>query len=887
MDYTMPEVHSNEKDFLQRITEVIEKNLSNEQFGVSELAKEIGMSRSSLLRKVKKITHVSVSQFIRELRLKRGMEMLGQTELTVSEISYKIGFNSTSYFVKCFREYYGYPPGEVGKNQSKNGGVDQDGQSHQLAAIMFTDIQGYTALMQQDEKQALAFRNRHREVFNATTKKFKGRILQYYGDGTLSTFQSAIDAVKCGIELQQAFQQAPSIPVRIGIHSGDIIFSADDIIGDGVNVASRIESLAAAGSVFISDKVYDEVKNQSGIQTTPMGTFELKNVDKPIEVFAIANPGLVIPEKDQIGGKVKAGLAEAPRTSIRKKRRKGVTGILIAALLLTVGYLINTTGIFDRIGNNHSAVRSAEMEKSIAVLPFINDSSDSSNVYIINGLMESILNHLQKIEGLRVISRTSVEQYRNSAKLLPEIGQELNVYYLVEGSGQKIGDQVLLNVQLIEAPNDNHLWSEQYNKEVTDIFGLQIEIAKKIADEIEVIITPEENAQIDKQPTDNLAAYDAYLKGREFFNQGNGAGLLAAIPWYEKAIELDPEFAHAHAGLAITYFFLDFNQSDKKYTNQINSHADKALLYDSELETSLIAKAVYYLQLGDYASALPHLEKALAYNPNSVLVLNILSDYYTRFAPDTKKYLEYALKATRLDIASQDSTTASYTYLHISNALIQSGFVTEAEKYINKSLSYDPFNIYSNYVKAFILYARDQDLEKTKILLLDVLAKDTTRLDVLQEVAKICYFMRDYDCAFKHYKRFSDTRTAFNLDMYRVEDIKIANVMKQAGEEAAANQMLQDFESYVTSDQSIYKPLNLAMIAAYKGDNNLALQKMREFSETAENFHYWILLFFKTDPLMDDLKELPEFNKIMLDLETKFWDQHEEVKVSLVEMGLI
>jgi class 3 adenylate cyclase/TolB-like protein/Tfp pilus assembly protein PilF len=883
----MPEVHSNEKDFLQRITEVIEENLPNEQFGVFELAQKVGMSRSSLLRKVKKLTRVSVSQFIRELRLKRGMEMLGQTELTVSEISYKVGFNSTSYFVKCFREYYGYPPGEAGKNQEKNGGIDQDGHSHQLAAIMFTDIQGYTALMQQDEEKAVAFRNRHREVFNTTTKKYKGRILQYYGDGTLSTFQSAIDAVKCGIELQQAFQHVPAIPVRIGIHSGDIIFSADDIIGDGVNVASRIESLAAAGSVFISGKVYDEVKNQSGIQTTPMGTFELKNVDKPIEVFAISNPGLVIPEKDQIGGKVKTGLTEAPQQSIRTKRRRGITGIIIAALFIAFGYLMNTTGIFDRAVTTESTVGSAKMEKSIAVLPFINDSNDSSNIYIINGLMESILNHLQKIEGLRVISRTSVEQYRNSAKLLPEIAQELNVYYLVEGSGQKIGDQVLLNVQLIEAPNDNHLWSEQYNRELTDIFGLQIEIAKKIADEIEVIITPEENAQIDKQPTDNLAAYDAYLKGREFFNQGDGAGLLAAIPWYEKAIELDPEFARAHAGLAITYFFLDFNQSDKKYTKQINSHADKALLYDSELETSLIAKATYYLQLGDYASALPHLEKALAYNPNSVLVLNILSDYYTRFAPDTKKYLEYALKATRLDIASQDSTTASFTYLHISNALIQSGFVTEAEKYIKKSLSYDPFNIYSNYVKAFILYARDQDLAKTKILLLDVLAKDTTRLDVLQEVAKICYFMRDYDCAFKHYKRFSDTRTALNLDMYRVEDIKIANVMKQIGEEAAATQLLQDFESYVSAEQSIYKPLNEAMIAAYKGNNSMALQKMREFSSTAENFHYWILLFFKTDPLMDDLKDLPAFKKIMLDLETKFWDQHEEVKVSLVEMGLI
>ena len=175
--------------------------------------------------------------------------------------------------------------------------------TRQLAAIMFTDIEGYTALMQQDEARAIRLRDKHRLIFNSITEKYNGRILQYYGDGTLSIFDSAIDAVQCGIEMQHGFQKEPVVPVRIGIHTGDIIFSEDEVIGDGVNVASRIESLSVPGSVFISDKVYDEIKNQESIETSRLKKFKLKNVVKPIAVYAIANIGLIVPALEEISGK--------------------------------------------------------------------------------------------------------------------------------------------------------------------------------------------------------------------------------------------------------------------------------------------------------------------------------------------------------------------------------------------------------------------------------------------------------------------------------------------------------------------------------------------------------------------------------------------------------
>ncbi len=178
--------------------------------------------------------------------------------------------------------------------------------TRQLAAIMFTDIEGYTALMQQNEEKAIQARERHRRIFNSITEKYEGRILQYYGDGTLSIFNSAIDAVKCGTEMQLGFLEEPPIPVRIGIHLGDIIFSEDEIIGDGVNVASRIESLAVPGSVFISDKVYDEIKNQESLQTSLLKTFKLKNIERPTDVYAISNVGLIVPNPEDIRGKTEA-----------------------------------------------------------------------------------------------------------------------------------------------------------------------------------------------------------------------------------------------------------------------------------------------------------------------------------------------------------------------------------------------------------------------------------------------------------------------------------------------------------------------------------------------------------------------------------------------------
>jgi len=420
--------------------------------------------------------------------------------------------------------------------------------TRRLAAIMFTDIQGYTALMQQDEEEAIKIRTRHRDVFNNLTAKFNGKILQYFGDGTLSIFDSAIDAVRCGMELQLAFQQEPVIPVRIGIHSGDIIFSDDDVIGDGVNVASRIESLAVPGSVFISDKVYDEIKNQPSIQTKSLKTFELKNVDRPMEVFAISNKGLVIPGIDEIDGKtadsdLKSRLPDKKILSKKKKRIRYIFPSALFILVFVAVYLVFKYVDF----STGSKIDSSD--KSIAVLAFDNMSNDPDQEYFSDGISEEILNALVKLEGLNVAGRTSSFSYKGKDIDIRTIGDELNVSMVLEGSVRKSGNRVRVTAQLINVDDGYHLWSEQYDRELDDIFAIQEEIADNIAGMLKLTVLDITERTL---PTENIDAYELYLKGVYFLRQ-DLEGTEKALEYFQKAIDVDPNYALAYAGLADAY----------------------------------------------------------------------------------------------------------------------------------------------------------------------------------------------------------------------------------------------------------------------------------------------------------------------------------------------
>ncbi|WP_435133025.1 helix-turn-helix domain-containing protein [Formosa sp. A9] len=678
--------------FLSEAKSLVLDQISNEQFGVSELAEAMHMSRSNLLRKIKKLTGLSASQYIREIRLQKAAELLLETDMTASEISFEVGFSNTSYFTKCYREYFGYPPGET-------------------------------------KKQATAA---------SETKVI------------------------------------PEVPI--------------------------------------------ESSNKLRIY------------------FALA----------------------------------------IALLIIVIAFFRNDL---------FSKPPEIELEKSVAFLPFKNLSQDPNNLYFINGIMEASLTNLQKIEDLRVISRTSTEKYRNQSATVAQIGKELNVSYLVEGSGQKIDNSVLLNIQLIDVANDQPIWSEQYQFELKDVFTLQNTVAKKIALSIQANITPAELEIIDKKPTNNVVAYDYYLKGLEAQQQKTGESLVQAVDYFEKAIEEDNTYADAYAQIAISYFFLEMNKPEKEFLGRLNECADKALLYDSTSELSLIAKAVYYIGIREFRLAIPHLEKALEYNPNASIAVLILSDLYARAVPNTSKYLSYALKGMQLEVNANDSIAQSYVYLHLSNSLVQTGFAKEAVQYINRSLEFNPKNEHAPYLKAFIEYANDKNMDKLISSLETEWQKDTTRLDLTQELGKLYYFQENYDQSYFYYSRYKELQLN-QIDLYPQENLKIGMVFNHMGDSKKAASYFEAYDTYCKTDTSIYQPASLAMQLIYQGKYDEAIVKLKRFSQES-NFQYWMVLFLEEDPLLKKLKSHPEYEATISKIKQQFWNQHHELRITLEKNNLI
>jgi TolB-like protein/AraC-like DNA-binding protein/Tfp pilus assembly protein PilF len=700
-------------DFIDQAKALVLDEISNEHFGVSELADVMNMSRSSLLRKIKKQTGLSASQFIRNVRLEEAKTLLEETELTVSEISYQVGFSNNSYFIKCFKEAFGFPPGE-------------------------------------------------------------------------------------------------------------------------------------------SRKRFDEAKAEQA---------EIKDHEN-LEV---------------VSQKKSASVNEIPLSIISKHKNKIIVAISVI-IIAFIGYYFGSS--------SKGGAAILDSQKSIAVLPFKNLSADSSNLYFVNGLMEASLGKLQKINDLRVISRTSVEKYRGTKMSISDIAKELNVRYIVEGSGQKSGNEVLLNIQLIEVATDRPIWTEQYNYQLDDVFELQNTVAKKIALAIEANITPNELSRIDKKPTENIEAYDLYLQGQEISQNKSPEALFQAIAYYDKATELDSEFALAYAQKAIAYYYLDEFKVDKKYTDKLNENADKALLYDSKSDISLMAKALYYVSTFEFNLAIPHLEKALEYNPNSAGVILFLSDLYARAVPNTAKYLKYALKGIQLNIEANDSIGKSYIYLHLSNALIQTGFVDEAIKNIDKSLSYNPNNEYAPFLKLFIEYAKYKNLEKTTELLEKEWRKDTTRIDILNEVAKLNYYQENYKEAYKFYEIFNTITTDRQINIYPQESLKMAICYEKMGILEGAQQFYNSYATYCDNDRSIYQSASLAFKHIYDGHNDEAIAQFKVFSNQS-NFQYWIVVFLEEDPLIKKLQSHPEYENTIKSIKDKFWEDHKSIRATLKQNNLL
>ena len=475
-------------------------------------------------------------------------------------------------------------------------------QNRQLAAILFTDIVGYTAMMQQDEQIAVAVNKHYVAVLKLSTLKYGGEILNDYGDGSLCTFTSATQAVNCAVEMQQALQTAPQVPLRIGLHVGEIFFDDGKVFGDGVNVASRIQSLGIANSILFSAEINNKLKNQQQFKSVSVGRFHFKNVEEPMEVFALANEGLVVPRKEEMSGKLK----EINKKSVYTKWiMAACTILLLIAFYFFYQQFSRVTGFSGK-------------DKTIAVLPFENTGSDHSEEYISDGITQDIINNLSKISSLqKVIGWFSVKGFKKTTKTLLQIADELGVAAILSGTIQKNEGKTRIVAELIEVGTNKQLWGDNFEYDGNDILSIQSKVAGEIVTALSINLTNEEKKGLSKQYTENNQAYLFYLRGRSFWDKRNRTTFDSAEANYNQALQLDPNYALAYAGLADLY---TFNQKGLKQTEAIpiaKDYVNKALSLDSTLGEALstlgLIQSVYDY---DWAKSKSTLEKAIRLNPN-------------------------------------------------------------------------------------------------------------------------------------------------------------------------------------------------------------------------------------------------------------------------------
>jgi adenylate cyclase len=438
-----------------------------------------------------------------------------------------------------------------------------------LAAILAADVVGFSRLMGADETSTLAALNRHREeLLDPKIAEHKGRVVKRTGDGVLVEFPSVVNAVACAAEIQRGMAErnatAPEgrrIELRVGVNLGDVIVEDDDIFGDGVNVAARLEGIARPGGIAISATVRDHIGDRLGLAFEDMGEQALRNIERPVRVFSIlldgpsSHPSLVAPQA------------------------------------------------------------AADERPSIAVLPFTNMSGDSEQEYFADGITEDLITDLSKVSGLSVIARNSVFTYKGKAVDTQEVSRRFHASHIIEGSVRKAGQRVRISAQLIDARDGTHLWADRYDRDLTDIFSIQDEITKAIVEQLKVTLLPKEKRAIETAPTQSVDAYTYYLQGRHFYRFHTTTHTLLAERMFRKAVELDPGYARAYAGIADCASFLSMNEPSGSLLATIEAASIKALELDPSLAEAHSSRGLALYSSRRYPEAIAEFEQAIRLDP--------------------------------------------------------------------------------------------------------------------------------------------------------------------------------------------------------------------------------------------------------------------------------
>jgi TolB-like protein/class 3 adenylate cyclase/Tfp pilus assembly protein PilF len=481
-------------------------------------------------------------------------------------------------------------------------------EQRRLTTIMFSDMVGYSALSQRNEELALQLLNEHREILRRAFARHEGREIETVGDGFFVEFPSALASARCAADIQQSLHERNatvpsdrSILVRIGLHIGDVVVQGNHVHGDGVNIAARIEPLAEPGGVCLSEDVARQIQNKIEWPLRKLGRADLKNIELPVQIFR-----LVLPWQGR-------HMAASERLAFSLRRRQTRYALIAGVVLLVAAAVVGEYAWQRR-------ATPGVVNHRLAVLPFVSLSPDRADEYFADGITEELIARLSQVSGLEVIARTSVMSYKSTPKKIAEIGRELNVGTVLEGSVRKDGNKLRITAQLIRADNDAHLWAEGYDQDMKDALAIQKSIADRVAVAMATTLGTGKPALREVRGTQNGEAYNAYLKGRFHLNKSTPEGVKQAIVHFEDAIRLDPSFALAYVGLAGAYEQLPL--SDDTFSNVAYPKARLAAVKAIELDPSL-AEAHSALAVVktfhdyDWEGADADFRRALALNPNS------------------------------------------------------------------------------------------------------------------------------------------------------------------------------------------------------------------------------------------------------------------------------
>jgi len=485
--------------------------------------------------------------------------------------------------------------------------TDPSDHIRKLAAIMFTDIVGYSALTQRDETLALELLEEHRQLLRPLFDQYHGNEIKTIGDAFLVEFASAVEATRCAIDMQTILTSHTSVvkperrmQVRIGLHVGDVVMKEGDVLGDGVNIAARIEPLAPPGGICVSEDVARQIDNKIELPLERLAAKELKNIKTPVAVYRIVLPW----EK-------KAGLLLRVRRSLRKPfsarlARTGVMALLIAA---AAGWWWKSHSV--------PTIQPGQITH-LAVLPFANLMSDPDQEYFVDGFHDALLTELSKLRTMTVISRQSVIRYKGSDKSLPEIASELQAHALIEGSVLRAGDDVRINVQLIEAAADRHLWAGVFDRKLGNVLALHSDVVRAIAGQVKVTLSPEQESRLANTRMVNPETYEAYLKGMFHMSKYTKEGFEKGLAYLNEALENDPDDPLAYAGLALAYVQIAHSpEPTPDALVRARALALKALELDDTLAEAHAALAEVRLYLEhDWAGAKQEFRRALELNPS-------------------------------------------------------------------------------------------------------------------------------------------------------------------------------------------------------------------------------------------------------------------------------